>query len=418
MLTAEQIRGMAPHARDDYVDALVGGEEIFKKWGFNSPNRLAALLATIMHETGGLTIVRENTGWTKANLKIFSTSRAAKILPFVGNKVKEADAAYGDRMGNERDGTNDDDGWRFRGGGMIQLTGRDSYERAGRAIGVDLGMHPELIEDAKVSLQAACWEMSQFLPQCDLGQRGWRAVCNGINRGNVDAGEDPIGWRDRQAQYAKICRVLKVDGVPDDSLRRGDQDAVVLAMQQRLAALGYAPGAADGIFGSRTRSAVLTFQAENDLPTTGAADPATRAALYADAAKPMPLGDRATATVDDLRKAGSETIAHADSIKAVAGGLGVVSSLAGGADVTQAVTAPVAAPVTTPPVDVIAATRDVVTEINSWRSITDSIADVFHWATSHGWVLGIVIAFAFYRWGNQIQWRRLLDHRSGASTAR
>lgn len=418
MLTAEMLRGLAPHARDDYVGALVNGTATFEKWGFTSPNRLAALLATIMHETGGLTIVRENTGWTRANLSIFSKVRAAKILPFVGNKVKEANAAYGDRMGNERDGTNDDDGWRFRGGGMIQVTGRDSYERAGRAIGVDLGAHPELIEDASVSLQAACWEMSQFLPQCDLGKRGWRAVCNGINRGSIASRFDPIGWGDRQDWYAKVCRVIGADGASDDSnLRIGDRGGTILAAQQRLAELGYAAGAADGIFGSRTRAAVLVFQAENNLTIDGKIGPETVAALNSDDVKPMPLGDRAIATADDLRKAGSETIAHSDAIKGVSGAGAAVSVTAG---VAQSVTSAIdtSAPPPAAPVDLIATTRDVVTEVGSWKAITDSLGATFHWATSHWWVFAIVACFAFWKWGNSIELRRLLDHRSGANMGR
>lgn len=409
MLTETLIKSRAPGARSDYVAALLAGEDTLAAYQINTPLRLAGFMATVCHETGGLTIVRENTGWTEKNLKIFSAKTAAKIRPFVGNKVKEANAAYGARMGNEENGLNDDDGWRYRGGGMIQLTGRNSYRAAGVAIGVNLESQPELIEDAGISLRAACWEFSKFVAFCDKGEKGFRSVCNGINRGNALSTLDPIGWADRQVWYANWLETLGLSAAPaDDILNFGDQGALVRAVQERLAALGYTSGKADGVFGSRTRAAVLAFQAENRLTIDGEVGAETRAALNSSAAVPMPVGERATATVADLKAAGSETVASASMVK---NGAIAMAVLSGGTGVSTTVTTP-AAP------DLISTTRDTITEVNSWKLITNAMSEAFMFATSHWWIFGVVAAFAFYRWGRKIELRRLLDHQLGLNLSR
>jgi len=408
-LVADHVRRLAPRARQDYVDALTSGSAVFERWGINTPLRMAAFLGTICHETGGLTIVRENMNYTAPRIRTVWPTRPA-AAKHAGNPRGLANSVYGARMGNERNGTNDDDGYRYRGGGLIQLTGRDSYERAGKAIGVDLGSEPELIEDATISLQAACWEFSQHLKYCDMGERGWKAVCNGINRGNPLSRLDPIGWADRQMWYSRCCDALGVSGkVEDDLMRLGDRGELVKAMQERLLQLGFAPGRADGIYGSRTRAAVLAFQAENGLTLDGLIGPETRTALNSEAAIPMPLGERATETAADLREAGSETMTAAKAIKDAAGATGGVAATVGAAKQVAA---------DPPPADLIATTRDVATEISSWKSITSLIGDTFAWATSHWWIFAIVFAFIVYRWGSKIELRRLIDHQLGNNLGR
>lgn len=415
-LTEDMFRSIAPYARNDYVLALTGdaADAEFKKWAIDTPLRMVATLATAATETGGFTILHENMNYTAARIRAVWPSRP-EAVKFAGNPEGLANCVYNGRMGN-RPGSND--GWVYRGCQLNQLTGRENFRKAGLAIGVDLEGHPELLEDAVIGVKVLCWEMAQWLPYCDLGQQGWRSVCNAVNRGNPNARADPIGWGDRQAWYKKFCRVLGIDGMSTDaSLRIGSQGGLVLAAQQRLAELGYAAGAADGIFGSRTRAAVLAFQAENNLTIDGKIGPETVAALNSDDAKSMPLGDRAAATADDLRKAGSETIAHSDAIKGVSGAGAAVSVTAG---VAQSVTSAIdtSAPPPAAPVDLIATTKDVITEVGSWKAITDSLGATFHWATSHWWVFAIVACFAFWKWGNSIELRRLLDHRSGANMGR
>ncbi len=404
MITAEILRQLAPRARADYITAFVNGGDVLEKYGINSPMRLAQFLANCGHESGGFTIIRENMNYTAARIKQVWPTRP-EAVKFAGKPRELANAVYGGRMGN-RPGT--DDGWLFRGCGLIQTTGRESFEKIGRELNLPLGERPELLEDASISLQAAAIEFSKFVHLCDRGEAGFRAVCNGINRGNVASKLDPIGWVDRQVWFKRCTDALSASAVVDDTIEYGDHGALVTAYQERLAALGYANGRADGIFGSRTRAAVAAFQLENGLKSDGVVGPVTRAALNSENAIPMPAGERSTETAADLKAAGSETIITAQNIKRAAVGIG-------GASVTTGV-GQQAAPA--PSVDVIVATKDVVTEISSWKAITSLIGETFAWATSHLWILGIVIAFVFYRWGSKIEWRRVFDHQSGANLGR
>ena len=415
-VTAGMLRKLAPKARDEYISAFVDGADVLSQWGFAEPIRFSALLATACHETGGLTIVRENGNYTTAARiaevwpNHFSV-RSAK--PYVRNPEGLFNFIYGpsSSIGKNLGNTQPDDGFKFRGGGLLQTTGRDNYTRIGKAIGVDLANHPELIEDAAVSLQAACWELSKLTQYCDMGERGWKAVCNGVNRGNALSSLNPIGWSDRQIWYSRCCDALGIIAkVADDMLRKGDQGPLVGALQERLAALGYAVGRTDNIYGDRMEAAVLAFQKQNGLVLDGIIGPETRTALNSDAAKRMPVGERANATVQDLKNAGSTTIAVTQTIKATAKAVGGVSVVTG---VANEVVAPAV-----PPIDVIATTKDVITEVNSWKVIVASIEDAFTWATSHWWVFAIVVAFAFYKWGDKIEFRRLLDHQSGANLGR
>jgi predicted chitinase len=401
MLTEDIIRNLAPKARDDYASALVAGAADLEAGGINTPPRLTALLATICHETGGLTIVRENMHYSAERIKQVWPTRP-EAVKFAGRPRELANCVYNGRMGN-RPGT--DDGWNFRGGGMLQTTGRDNYEAIGKAIGVDLGNQPDLIEDARISLKAAVHELGQFLVFCDRGQAGWRAVCNGVNRGNALSKLDPIGWVDRQQWYSRCLAALGASGAVDDTLNFGDQGPMVKALQERLAVLGYASGRADGVFGSRTRAAVLAFQAENHLQTSGEIGPEGRAALNSSTAKPMPIGERGAETAKDLAAAGSTTIDATQKIKAAALAVATVSGVTGGAQ--QSGVAPAVS------TDLIAVTKDTVTEVGSWKVIINAMAETFAWATSHWWILGIVAGFAFYRWAGTVEKRRVLAHQLG-----
>jgi uncharacterized protein (TIGR02594 family) len=111
----------------------------------------------------------------------------------------------------------------------------------------------------------------------------------------------------------------------------GATGAQVTALQTMLQSAGYDVGAVDGVFGPLTRAALLAFQADNNMETTGVADAATASALAA--ARPRPLSpDRMTATADDLVKLGSQTVLNGNRINlaglmaTVLGGMGLANS--------------------------------------------------------------------------------------------
>lgn len=399
MISHAIINSIAPHAREDYKKTLVNCGDLLQAHRIDSPLRLAAFLATICHETGGLQIVRENMNYSRKRIKQVWPTRP-KAVKFAHSPEELANCVYNGRMGN-RLGT--DDGYRYRGGGLIQLTGRSSYERAGDAIGVNLGVDPDLIEDPKISLMAACWEFSQHLQYCDLGERGWKSVCNAINRGNAMSRFDPIGWRDRQIWYSRCCDVLGISGkVEDDLLRLGDRGELVKALQERLKDLRYAVGRADGIFGQRTRAAVLAFQAENGLVTDGIIGPKTRTALNSEAAVAMPLGERATDTADDLKEAGSTTIDRTVKVKVAA-------------KVAMAASATVG---TVQEVGLLDGAGGLLKELTTLRTVTNGFVDVMGWASTHWYLSAALIGYLVWKWAKDIEFRRVFEHTTGVNLNR
>jgi putative chitinase len=131
-----------------------------EKFQINTPLRLAHFLAQCGHESGGFRAVQENLNYSADGLK--------KIFPkyFPGNlsesyarqPQKIAARVYGGRMGNGAEATGE--GYKFRGRGYIQLTGKDNYTAFGKAINEDVLSNPDLVS-SKYALLSAAWFFSK-----------------------------------------------------------------------------------------------------------------------------------------------------------------------------------------------------------------------------------------------------------------
>jgi putative chitinase len=157
--TLAQLLRLAPNARESYREAF-GRVDVLRVAGLLEPQRLAHFLAQVCHETGGLTILVENLHYTSAErlTAVWPTRfrTRASALPFVGQPELLAEHVYGGRNGNIEPG----DGWRYRGRGLLQLTGRDAYARIGTTIGVDLVSQPAQAVSAEhaLSVGIAVWK--------------------------------------------------------------------------------------------------------------------------------------------------------------------------------------------------------------------------------------------------------------------
>ena len=130
LITVDVIKKIAPNASGAIVNAIVGNGEAIAQAGITTPLRAAHFLAQIATETGGLRILEENLNYSAKRLtqvwpSRFKTLAAAK--PYANNGRALANNVYGGRLGN----INPNDGWDYRGGGMMQTTGRSNYRRAG-----------------------------------------------------------------------------------------------------------------------------------------------------------------------------------------------------------------------------------------------------------------------------------------------
>lgn len=129
------------------------------------------------------------------------------------------------------------------------------------------------------------------------------------------------GWLERLAEV-KAVALSWTPEVPQEEETKSPSpeeipDVLVKALQRDLSKRGYFTGAVDGKFGTLTSAALLGFQHDRSLPPTGVPDPATTAALGENWQRPLSQ-DRVTATADDLRTLGSQTITAADNTKLVA----------------------------------------------------------------------------------------------------
>lgn len=178
---------------------------------------------------------------------------------------------------------------------------------------------------------------------------------------------------------------------PAATLRAGNKaaSATVRLLQIRLNELGYPVGKTDGFFGSRTRGAVLTFQADQGLVTDGIVGPKTWEALYAAEKRP-----ERNVTLKDLRESGSRTVVEADRVQqgtAVVAGGGVLTAIMENAD------------------DVSSA----MTQAVGWAD-TAQVLLVEYWPV----VVLAVVGLAVWHYATRIKEARLEDARTGANLAR
>lgn len=160
LLSKEMLAQIMPKAKQEDIDKYyIPLNEGLIKYGINTPLRVAHFLAQIAHESGSFKYSSENLNYSAQALrsvfgKYFPTSEMAE--EYGRQKEKIANRVYGSRMGNGDE--NSGDGWRYRGRGLIQLTGKENYQNCGRSIGIDIVNNPDaLASDPTSAVLAAGW---------------------------------------------------------------------------------------------------------------------------------------------------------------------------------------------------------------------------------------------------------------------
>ena len=178
--------------------------ETAEKFQINTPIRLAHFLAQCGHESAGFKVAQENLNYSAKGLlgifkKYFPTEDLAKQYERKPEKI--ANRVYANRMGNGDEASGD--GFKYRGRGFIQLTGKDNYTAFGKSIGVDIASNPELVA-TKYPLLSAAWFFSKnCLKKCDLGagNDAVLAVTKCVNGGT-------IGLEDRTKHFNEYYQLL------------------------------------------------------------------------------------------------------------------------------------------------------------------------------------------------------------------
>lgn len=205
MVRADQLAKL--HIGAEWVDPL---NEVFERFGIATKNQQAAFIGQCGHECGHFKILEENLNYRAETLmklwpKRFPTLEFAKQYERQPRKI--ANSVYSNRMGNRDEASGD--GFRFRGRGCIQLTGHSGYYHAGKALGVDFVMEPDLVAQPKYAALTAGWFWSTH--GCNqLAETGapvvdakmtWGQLTKKINGGT-------IGLQDRIAHTNQALSVL------------------------------------------------------------------------------------------------------------------------------------------------------------------------------------------------------------------
>lgn len=173
--------------------------------GIDEPGELANLMAQTAHESRNLTRLEESFRYSKGvsqipvkrmqRPEIQATAEQARRQALQGHPQHLAELMYGGRLGNDQPG----DGYRYRGRGYIQLTGKDNYRQAGAALGLDLIDHPELAAEPENVERIAIWY--------------WQARVRPAHRQDVrkatrDINGAETGLAERRALYAAWMDIL------------------------------------------------------------------------------------------------------------------------------------------------------------------------------------------------------------------
>ena len=258
----------------DWYDAML---EILPLWEINTIPRVVGFIAQCGHESGGFRVITENLNYSaKALNTIFPkyfkrAGRDANLYHRQPEKI--ANVIYANRMDNGD--TESGDGWKFRGGGLIQLTGRYNYTEFAEDVDMTVDEAVDYVRTKKGALDSACWfwDENNINKHCD--NMDILKMTKRINGGT-------IGLEDRKKHWAHALDVLggdyeepEVEYDLNQVLRKGSRGPLVAEVQEKL---GIAP--ADGIFGPGTERAIKSWQSSKGLVADGVLGPKTLGKLF------------------------------------------------------------------------------------------------------------------------------------------
>ena len=233
-ITKQQVEQLL-HGNPDIDEWSSAMSLLFPKYKINTPARIAGFVAQCGHESQNFKTLEENLNYSAEGLnKIFpkyfvKAGRDAQAYHRQPEKI--ANIVYAGRMGNGD--TASGEGWKFRGRGVIQLTGKDNYSRFAKHIGKSIDETIEYLKTKQGALESACWfwETNGLNEIADSGDIV--AMTKRINGGT-------IGLEDRKKHYEHALAVLggKAVHAPASSshatLKRGDNSPAVAKMQRAL----------------------------------------------------------------------------------------------------------------------------------------------------------------------------------------
>lgn len=278
MITLSQFQQMIPTNKEaaQWYDITV---DFFEKYNITTPLRMASFMAQCSHESQDFRALEENLNYSVDTLlKVFSRyfgTGKADPAAYARNPEKLANYVYMDvnrskqgALGNTQPG----DGWKFRGGGVKQLTGRNNYSVFAKDLGMTADEAADYVRTKKGALESACWfwkknNLEKFADADDIV-----GMTQKINGGD-------IGLQDRTARYIKAKAIIgnsaPVNQQITDSVTQKSSPASYPTIQKKStgdivkkvqAKLGLG---ADGVYGLQTEIAVKSWQKTNKYTVDG-----------------------------------------------------------------------------------------------------------------------------------------------------
>jgi putative chitinase len=175
------------------------------EFGITTPKRQAMFIAQAAHESAGFRYLEENLNYSAQRLlAVFPKYFTPELASVYAHKPESiANRIYADRMGNG--GQHTGDGWRFRGRGLIQLTGRTNYRRAGRVLKLPLDTEPDRVLEPAIAARTAAWFFAAVADGLRWADAGDLVTCTRRINGALH------GIESRRGYYRRACEVLGVD---------------------------------------------------------------------------------------------------------------------------------------------------------------------------------------------------------------
>lgn len=202
MLTLEQIKYLCPLNKNpkDLTQAL---NIVLPKYDINTPERIACFLAQTIHESAQFTTLKENLNYSAQGLCATWKKRFPSLAiatPYARKPEKIANRVYCDRMGNGSEASGE--GYKYRGRGCIQLTGKENYTKFAKSIGKTLDETVAYCETLEGALESGCffWKTNNLNKLADAGN------FTGLTRA-INGGEN--GLEERQELYNIAIQLVK-----------------------------------------------------------------------------------------------------------------------------------------------------------------------------------------------------------------
>lgn len=207
MITKDLLKAINPevsHSKLDLDQIVAGLNKLFadEKYAINTVNRKAGFISQTMHESGGYRLMVENLNYSSKGLlatfkKYFTPEEAEK---YARQPERIANRVYGNRMDNGPEASGD--GWKYRGRGFIQLTGKHNYTKFSTAIGKSTDEAVKYLETVEGALYSAAWywqerKINKYCDENDIV--GMTKVING----------GTVGLDERKKFYEKAQQLVK-----------------------------------------------------------------------------------------------------------------------------------------------------------------------------------------------------------------